>query len=217
MLMDRTATRNAHGATSLWLLSAAALIALWLMMLLFGTGELDHAVLLELYAGHRPLLADAARMITMLGDGRVVTVIAAIAALILLKRRDALGALILFAGTLICRALVEVQKYEINRLRPAENPHLVQVHNLSFPSAHSASSMLVYVAIALFLAQQPRRHRLFLVAAVVLSLLIGLSRVMLGVHWPSDVIGGWSYGAFAALFLYWLAQTLKRKSITSPS
>jgi len=58
-----------------------ALVLLWLAMLLLGAGAVDHRVLLDLYAGHRPVLADAARLITMLGDGRVVTLFAVVGAI----------------------------------------------------------------------------------------------------------------------------------------
>ncbi|MGE5600774.1 MAG: phosphatase PAP2 family protein [Pseudomonadota bacterium] len=61
--------------------------------------------------------------------------------------------------------------------------------------------MMTYVALALFLAPQERRQ-IWLGIAVLAALLVGLSRVVLGVHWPSDVIGGWSYGLVWALLLY---------------
>ena len=191
-------------------LLAGALVLLWLSMLLLGTGPVDHDVLRTFYAGHRPALADAARLITMLGDGRVVALLTVIAGLFLLRRKQNWAAVVLILGPLLGKALTEIQKYEFNRMRPAEDPHLVVTHNLSFPSGHSANAMMTYVALALFLCA-PEHRRPWLAAAVALAFLVGLSRVMLGVHWPSDVVGGWSYGLLWALLLYALS---KRRPFT---
>ncbi len=99
--------------------------------------------------------------------------------------------------------LAEAQKYSIARVRPDVEPHLVVVKTSSFPSGHAANSMIFYLALALVLTAGTRWHRPAAVAAVLLSLLIGTSRVMLGVHWPSDVVGGWAFG------LLWVLLTLR--------
>ena len=147
---------------------AAALGLTWLTMLLFGTSELDHDILRELYAGHRPALADAARLVTMLGDGRVVSLFAVVGAIVLMRRKQPWPARVLVVGTMIGKALTEFQKYEFNRMRPAENPHLVVTHNLSFPSGHSANAMMTYVALVLFLVPSERRAP-WLAAALVVT------------------------------------------------
>ena len=172
---------------------AAALALLWLLMFLGGTGDMDLAVLAALYAGDRPALADAARLVTLLGGWYFVTPLAAVVGLVM------------FVGSLVGRLLVELQKCELGRLRPDEHPHLVNVHNLSFPSGHSANAMMVYVAMALMLGEGDRRL-FWLGAALLLSVLIGLSRIMLGVHWPSDVLAGWSFGLVWAMLLTWLSR-----------
>jgi undecaprenyl-diphosphatase len=77
------------------------------------------------------------------------------------------------------------------------------VKTSSFPSGHATSSMIFYLTVALALTGGTRWHRTAVAGAVLLSLLIGTSRVMLGVHWPSDVIGGWAFG------LLWVLLTLK--------
>ena len=77
------------------------------------------------------------------------------------------------------------------------------VKTSSFPSGHAANSMIFYLALALVLTAGTRWHRPAAVAALLLSLLIGTSRVMLGVHWPSDVVGGWAFG------LLWVLLTLR--------
>ncbi len=92
------------------------------------------------------------------------------------------------------RGLSEAQKYWIARPRPGLEPHLVAVKTSSFPSGHATSSMIFYLSLALVFAGHSRWRFATPAAAVILSLLIGISRVMLGVHWPSDVIGGWAFG-----------------------
>ena len=197
---------TSNRSTILYGILAGALALLWLAMFLLGTGDEDLAVLGVLYAGHRPLLAEAARVLTLLGGWYFVTPIAGIVGLVVgLRGRPWLG-LVLFAGTMIGRLLVEFQKYELGRLRPDENPHLVNVYNLSFPSGHSANAMMLYVTLALTLVEDPRRRAFWLAAALALAFVIGLSRVMLGVHWPSDVIAGWSFGLLWSMLLVWASR-----------
>jgi undecaprenyl-diphosphatase len=185
---------------------AGALALLWLAMFLLGTGDADVAVLSALYAGDRSALADFARLITLLGGWYFVTPLAAVAGLVVALRGKPWLGLLLFVGTFAGRMLVELQKYQLGRLRPDDNPHLVNVYSLSFPSGHSANATMVYVTMALTLVDDPRRRLLWLIAALVLAFLIGLSRPMLGVHWPSDVVAGWSFGLLWAMLLAWLAR-----------
>jgi len=187
------------------LTGAGVLALLWLAAFLLGTGDVDLAILRALYAGDRPALADAARLITLLGGWYFVTPLVAIVALIVALRGNVWLGLVLFVGTSIGRLLVEYQKYELGRLRPDEHPHLVNVYNLSFPSGHSANATMMYVTLALTLVG-PGRRTAWLAAAFGLAFLIGLSRMMLGVHWPSDVLAGWSFGLLWSMLLVWLSR-----------
>ena len=191
--------RRAH-----WRLIVAvlALAAIWLAMLLGGAGPVDRAIYEALYAGHRPELLAVARTLTFFGDPTLLIGASCIAALWLWHRGGDRAGLVLIVVTLTGRLLGEAQKYWIARVRPDLEPHLVVVKTNSFPSGHATSSMIFYLALALLLASH--RHRFAAAAAaVVLALLVGTSRVMLGVHWPSDVIGGWAFG------LLWLLLTLR--------
>jgi membrane-associated phospholipid phosphatase len=181
-----------------------ALASLWLAMLLLGRGSLDQNVYRLLYAGGRPALVLVARIFTALGEPTVLVGAGFIVAAWLWWRNRVRLAFALLLVVLVGRGLAEVQKYSIERPRPTLDPHLVVVKTWSFPSGHSASSMIFYLTLALALAPEGQWRRLAAAGAILLSLLIGLSRVMLGVHWPSDVIGGWSFG------MLWVLLTLRR-------
>jgi undecaprenyl-diphosphatase len=188
-----------------WRLIAAivTLAAIWLIMLLGGAGSLDRTTYQALYAGHRPGLLAIARFFTTLGEPTVLIGGSAACALWLwYAGRGRLGITLLLIA-LIGRGLSEAQKYWIARVRPDLEPHLVIVKTSSFPSGHATSSMIFYLALALALTAHTRWNRIAAAVAVLLSLLIGTSRVMLGVHWPSDVIGGWAFG------MLWVLLTLR--------
>jgi undecaprenyl-diphosphatase len=200
---------------------AAALVALaatWLAMLLLGGGgSVDQAIYRALYAGGRPGLLAVARIFTALGEP-VVLIAAGVLVLLWLWRigRGRLG-LALFAVAMLGRGLSELQKYWIAHPRPALEPHLVLVKTSSFPSGHAASSMIFYTTMALALTTGTRLHRAAVAGAILLSLLVGTSRVMLGVHWPSDVIGGWSFGLLWVLMSLPIAERLFRADSVTPA
>lgn len=179
----------------------AVLAGLWLAMLLLGTGDGDREVLLALYAGDEPWLALAALGFTFLGNWPTVVVVTLIGASWLLYRGKRRAALVLLVASFTGRLLVILEKAYFARLRPEEHLRLVEVHYQSFPSGHAANSMIAYLAIALLAFDDPRHRRWAVAGALVLSFLIGLSRPMLGVHWPSDVVAGWSFGLFWTLLV----------------
>ena len=193
-----------------WGFIAALLIlaAIWLAMLLGGTGAFDRTVYEALYAGHRPLLLAVARLFTALGEPTVLVTAGFLVAGWIWWRHHPHLALAVLLIVLVGRGLAEAQKYWIARVRPDLEPPLVVVKTSSFPSGHATSSMIFYLTVALALSAGTRWHRLAAAAAVLLALLIGTSRVMLGVHWPSDVIGGWAFGMLWVLLNLRLAQRL---------
>lgn len=175
-------------------------------MLLYGGGSLDRQIYEMLYAGHRPALLLAARIATALGEPTLLIGAGLAAALYLWRAGQGRLALILTAIVLIGRGLSEAQKYWIARVRPDLEPHLVVVRTSSFPSGHATSSMILFLTLALALTSRTRRRGLMVAGAILLSLLIGTSRVMLGVHWPSDVVGGWAFGMLWVLLTLRLAE-----------
>ena len=180
-----------------------ALPAIWLAMLVGGNGPIDHSIYEALYVGHDPTLVAIARVFTALGEPTILITASFGVALWLWIAGHRHLPFAFVAITMAGRGLSELQKYWIARDRPDLETHLVVVKTSSFPSGHANSSMIFYVMLALVLATGTRWRSAAVAGAIALSLMVGLSRVMLGVHWPSDVIGGWAFG------LLWVLLTLK--------
>ena len=200
------------------LLHAASIVLLaciWLAMLLLGRGPLDMQLERALYAGGHPILVVIARIFTFLGEPTVLVGGGFLVAGWLWHRGKGRFAAGLLLVILIGRGLAEVQKYWVARARPTLEPHLVVVKTSSFPSGHAASSMIFYLTLALALAPRGQR-RMWALGAMLLSFLVGASRVMLGVHWPSDVVGGWSFGLLWVLVTLQPAERLFRDSRNAP-
>ena len=195
-----------------WLaLALTGLALLWLAMLLLGAGEVDRAILLALYARDEPWLALGAKWLSDLGSWPTVVAVTILGAVWLLYRGKRAAALTLLVASFSGRLLVILEKAYFARVRPEENMRLVEVHYQSFPSGHAANSMIAFLGIAL-LVFDDRTHRKWAVAAAVsLSVLIGFSRPMLGVHWPSDVVAGWAFGLFWTLLVLGLSSRWERR------
>jgi undecaprenyl-diphosphatase len=158
-------------------------------------------------------LEDAARDITGLGSHAVLGLasLAALGFLLLTRKRGAamLVALCISSGW----AMSAVLKLVFDRPRPDLVPHGVAVYTASFPSQHAMLSALVYLTLgALLIRVHPSWPvKLYvLTLAVLITLLVGLSRIYLGVHWPTDVLAGWCLGAAWALGSWRLALWLQR-------
>ena len=185
------------------------------------TRTFDRAVLLGLRTARNlsdpigPLwLEKAAIDVTSLGSITVLALVslAAIGFLLVVRKRAA-ALLVLVSvggGQLLSSLLKEV----FERPRPDLVPHVVQIVTASFPSGHAMLSAVTYLTLGTLLARvQPlRRVKVYLFAvAVLLTLLIGVSRVYLGVHWPTDVLAGWCVGAAWAMLCWLVAVWLQRR------
>lgn len=162
--------------------------------------------------------AHAAQDLTALGSVAVLALIAAIAIgnLILLRRRLQAGLLAFaLAGGLV---LSETLKSVFERSRPPEIYHAVGFLNASFPSGHALLSTVFYLTLGAILARAFKRRREKLYAlgvALALALLVGATRVYLGVHWASDVLAGWCLGAAWAMAC-WLIEWAIERRIQTP-
>lgn len=142
------------------------------------------------------------RDFTALGGTGVLTLItiAVVGFLLVAKLPRAAFAVAVAIGLGI--ALSTLMKLGFDRPRPDLVPHGSIVYTASFPSGHSMMSASVYLTLGALVARVVRRGRLrayVVVVAVLLTLLVGASRVYLGVHWPTDVLAGWTVGAVWAL------------------
>ena len=107
-----------------------------------------------------------------------------------------------------------VLKFLFARERPDIVPHLVPVTSLSFPSGHSVLAAVMYLTLGALLARVAvhRRTRLYvLTVAMLATFLVGVSRVYLGVHYPTDVLAGWCVGLAWALLCWIVARSLQRR------
>jgi membrane-associated phospholipid phosphatase len=207
-----TGSRRPSAAAGRFIAAIVVLVAVWLTMLAWGAGPLDRAIYEMLYAGDGSALATVARFFTALGEPTILIGAGIGCALWLWYAGHRHLPWLLIAITMVGRSLSELQKYWIARLRPELEPHLVVVKTSSFPSGHATSSMIFYLTVAIVLTQGTRWQWPAVGGAILLSLLIGISRVMLGVHWPSDVIGGWAFGMLWVLLTLRLAGRVLRSS-----
>ncbi len=152
------------------------------------------------------------RDITALGSIGVLTILTLSGAgFLLLSRRYGTALLVIAAvggGMLVSHVL----KIGFDRPRPDLVPHHTQVYTASFPSGHATHSAVTYLTMGALLARIHRRKRLkiyFLSLALAVTLAVGISRVYLGVHWPSDVLGGWALGCSWALLCWFVALRLQ--------
>jgi len=145
-----------------------------------------------------PWLEETARDFTALGSNGVLAFFVVATVLFLAVVRKRMEAVVLAAtagGAFVIEAMA---KHWYDRPRPDLVPHVARVFTASFPSGHAAMSASVYLSIGAILARTQRSPRLksyFVVLVTCLVLLIGVTRVYLGLHWPSDVVAGWMVGA----------------------
>jgi undecaprenyl-diphosphatase len=107
------------------------------------------------------------------------------------------SALAMGVTTLIAALTSDVMKYFFARVRPDFVAQLDPITSPAFPSGHSNNAAVVYILFIMLVPQA--RHPLWQIAAATMILMTGVSRIMLGVHWPTDVLGGWMLGASFAL------------------
>ena len=166
-----------------------------------------------------PWLETAAMDLTALGGTAVLSLFAAIVILFLILQRKRLSALLLGSGLIGGVALSEGLKALFGRDRPPEALRAVETMSASFPSGHSLLSAVFYLSIGVMLTRAfpERRFKAYVIGvAVLLTLLVGLTRVYLAAHWATDVLAGWSVGAAWAMALWLIAYGLQRRQTARP-
>jgi undecaprenyl-diphosphatase len=169
----------------------------------------------------RPWLDPVVARLTDAGDTLVLTLVASLAALLFLAlRRPQIALAVALSGSL-SYGLSEMTKRLVGRERPPDvlSPPIPKPDSKSFPSGHATSSMAVYGAVGLGLAQllSSRRARgLVIGLGFFLGFLIGLTRLYLGVHFLFDVVGGWTLGVACALFGHWVGLCLTAPRVSLP-
>jgi undecaprenyl-diphosphatase len=217
---------GAHEAATLVALLLAA-GGVWLFVELADdvlegdTAAVDETLLLMLRAADDPTdplgpawVEELARDITGLGGGGVLTILTLAAAGFLALQRKRWLAAYLLGAVASGVVMSTVLKFGFDRPRPDLVPHGQIVYTSSFPSGHSMLSAVVFLTLGALLAsgQTNLRLRAYLIAlAAFLSAIVGVSRVYLGVHWPTDVLAGWTAGAAWALLCWALAARLRRR------
>lgn len=159
-------------------------------------------------------LHEAATDITSLGGIAVLTLFGLITVAFLLIQKKRLSALLLVVGLAGGVALSEGLKAMFERERPPAAYQAVETLNASFPSGHALLSTVFYLSLGVMLTRafaQKRLKAFVLGAALLIAMLIGLTRVYLGAHWASDVLGGWSVGAAWAMALWLAAYAIARR------
>ena len=135
-----------------------------------------------------------------------------------LLRRQRRTAIFVAISSLSGTVLSVFLKLAFDRPRPDLVRHLTHASGNGFPSGHAMMSALIYLTIGALIAQSTSEMRLkvfIMGVAVSLTGLVGISRVYLGVHWPSDVLAGWVAGSFWALLSWTIAQTANLENRTT--
>jgi undecaprenyl-diphosphatase len=164
----------------------------------------DSAILLFVAKARTPWLTVAAVDVTALGSITLVILFSVFTILVLLVLRDRMGSLQLVAASAGAGVLTLVTKNIFERIRPDETQQLIVASGFSYPSGHSVSASALYLTIAIiagrYVEHSGARAVLF-VAVSALLIMIGASRLYLGVHYATDVVSGISLGAAWALLL----------------
>jgi len=159
-------------------------------------------------------LPEVGRDLTALGGVAVLSLTTAFVAGYLLIVRKYHAMWLVLAATLGGLLISTLLKHLIDRARPDLVPHLSHVYTSSFPSGHSMLSAVVYLTLGALLTRLASERRVklyFLAAALLLTFLVGVSRVYMGVHYPTDVLAGWTAGLVWALLCWLVARYLQRR------
>jgi undecaprenyl-diphosphatase len=192
-----------------------------------STTALDQAIILLFRGGSDnlsgpigpPWVREMARDITSLGSIAVLGIVSFVVAAYLLLAKSRAAALLVLVAVLGGLAINSLLKIQFARPRPDLFVPAAKVFTASFPSGHAAYSAITYMTLAALLARTTGSLRLriyFVAVAVTLTFMIGVSRVYLGVHYPTDVLAGWCVGSAWALLCWTIMTRLQHRGEIKP-
>lgn len=167
----------------------------------------DSAILVFLHDHSNAVLDLLFSLMTNLGDPIILVpfgLVVCIALLRLQRHLDSIAIAVFLGGSGL---ITHFLKTVFDRNRPDLWPHLVAETTFSFPSGHATASMAIAICLAYLLRSYNRRLVLGLLGVYVL--LVGVSRLYLGVHYPTDIIGGWLVAGFTGVIVLFLANRVR--------
>ena len=186
-----------------------------------GTPTFDSAVLMAMRTPGNPSdpigppwFEEAVRDVTSLGGTTIIVLITAIVAGFLAMSGTRHAAVLMVVSVSSGAMLMSLLKQIFARTRPDLVEHSARVFTESFPSGHATLSAITYLTLGALLARVQTRRALkafSLGVAITLTALVGVSRVYLGVHWPTDVLAGWCLGGAWAITCWLVAAWLQRR------
>jgi undecaprenyl-diphosphatase len=208
---------------SVLMLALYAFVELGEIALTPEPGSFDRAVLLAMRHDHDlfdPIgpewFEGMVRDVTSFGGVAVQCMIALAVVGFLLLERKRHAALFLLTAIVGGALMASLLKDLFERARPEIISREIVISSASFPSGHSMMSAVTYLTLGALLARTQRSKLVkayVLLLAILLAIAVGLSRIYLGVHWPTDVLAGWTIGSGWALFCWALALRLQRKNV----
>jgi undecaprenyl-diphosphatase len=155
---------------------------------------------------HSPGIHAFMSIANALGSGPAIIGATVVAIVWKWYRRDRDSVAIIIGLALVTQIIDALLKISVHRIRPEPLHAYTKLYLASFPSGHAMNAVATYGFIAILMARElPRLRRFLFVVVVVLSLLIGLARVYLQLHWPTDVLGGYCVGLLLlSIALFWL-------------
>jgi undecaprenyl-diphosphatase len=166
-----------------------------------------------------PWMEEMARDITALGSYAVLSVVFFAVVIYLLMTHQRAAALWVAAAVGGGVLLSNLLKFTFERPRPDLVPHAARVFTTSFPSGHATVSAITYLTLGALLAGLHDSFRFkvyFISLAILLTVAVGISRIYLGVHYPTDVLAGWCIGAVWAAFCWTIFRWLQRQGRAEP-
>ncbi|MFR7984731.1 phosphatase PAP2 family protein [Zhenpiania hominis] len=178
---------------------AAGLVLFVLLTILMVTGNLqwfDDPIREWVYSIRNPALTEVLKVITYMGNWQTITLLCIV--LLLFRKTRLRYGVPVSAGAIFVTIFNRIIKLIFKRPRPEESLHLIEEGGYSFTSGHSITSMVVF-GLLIYLVRKYVKNRkaanILTAALAVPWIFIGLSRIYMGVHFPSDVLAGWALGA----------------------